>query len=711
MKMDDGELQGIVRTEIEDAITFIDTEIGGERRAAIDFYHGRPFGDEEEGRSQVVSRDVHDTVNAILPSLMRIFFGAENVVEFAPQGEEDVEQAEQATDYVNYVVTNDNDGFGVFYAAIKDALRSKVGFIKYWWDDSITVSTKTYTGLDEMALTALIEDLDKAEKYDLVSSSQDENGTSITIRLKTKQDRARIAAVPPEELLISRDAVCMDSARLVAHRTNKSVSDLVAMGYKKEDIEEAATSSDELETNQERQARNPYVNGDWRSDDRTVRQLLYIEAYPYVDFDGDGIAELRKVCTVGPGYKIVSNEPWDERPFADLHCDPEPHTFFGQSLADKTMDVQRIKSVVMRAGLDSLAQSIFPRTVVVENDGNTEDAMNTEVGAILRARSPTGYVSLPSADLSSSALPYLSYMDELRENRTGMSKVSMGLDAEALQNTTAAASEAQFTRSQERIELVARIMASGVRRLFRGILRLVGENQRAARMVKLRNKWTPINPSAWRTNMDVICTFGLGGGSNQQKAQLLALVAQKQEMIFQTAGLENPIVSGKQYFNTLSKILELGGFKNPDAYFTDPESEEAQANAPAEPPPNPEMEKVKGQLQLEQAKAQSQAQLAMQKHQMDAEAAQRKAEQDHQARIMEIQSAAELKRWETEQTLQLKRETTEAELGMKRELLMAELEMKRETAYLNAEVARETGMAKAEASSSVSDVQPGGDPG
>ena len=477
------------------------------------------------------------------------------------------------------------------------------------------------------------------------------------------------------------------------------------------DIEEAATSSDELETNQERQARNPYVNGDWRSDDRTVRQLLYIEAYPYVDFDGDGIAELRKVCTVGPGYKIVSNEPWDERPFADLHCDPEPHTFFGQSLADKTMDVQRIKSVVMRAGLDSLAQSIFPRTVVVENDGNTEDAMNTEVGAILRARSPTGYVSLPSADLSRSALPYLSYMDELRENRTGMSKVSMGLDAEALQNTTAAAAEGQFTRSQERIELVARIMASGVRRLFRGILRLLGENQRAERMVKLRNKWTPINPSAWRTNMDVICTFGLGGGSNQQKAQLLALVAQKQEMIFQTAGLQNPIVSGKQYFNTLSKILELGGFKNPVAYFTDPESEEAQANAPAEPPPNPEMEKVKAEMALKQQTAQAEQQLQQAKHQAQLQTDDQKAQNDHDLAMARLEAEMTMQREKVGAELELKRQTTEAELAMKRELLMAELQMKRETAYLNAEVARETGMAKAEASSSVSDVEPGGEPG
>lgn len=709
MKMDDGELQAIVRAEIQDAVDFIDSDIGRERKVALDYYFGRKFGDEEEGRSQVVSRDVHDTINAVLPSLMRIFFGAESVVEFAPGGPEDVELAEQMTDAVGYVVTNDNDGFRVLYAAIKDALRLKVGFIKYWWDDSLEVTTKTYTGLDETGLAALLDDLEKSVKAEIVESSQDEDGLTVTIRMKARKDRVIIAAVPPEELLISRDAVCLDTARLVAHRCTKTVSDLVAMGYSRDDIE-AASTGDELEGNEERLARNRYIDSGDDAIDPSMRQMLYVESYIYVDHDGDGIAEMRKVCTVGTGFTVVNNEPCSERPIADLHCDPEPHTFFGQSMADKTMDVQRIKSVVLRAGMDSLAQSIYPRTIVVDNDGNTDDASNTEVGAILRARTPQGYVPLPTENLSAAALPYLSYMDELRENRTGMSKVSMGLDAEALQSTTATAAEGQFTRSQERIELIARIMASGLRRLYRGIMGLLIENQRQARMLKLRGKWVQVDPRRWRTNMDVVCTLGLNGGTPQQRAGLLAMVAEKQEQIIQTAGVNNPLVSLKQYYTTLTKMVELGGIKNPDAYFTDPDSQEGQAQT-GEPPPNPEMAKVQGQLQLQQAKAQADAELAAQKHQIEAEASQRKAEQDHEARLAEIQANAELERWKTEQELALKRETTAAELEMKREVLVQELELKRQTAMLNAAVAHDTGMAKAEASSSVSEVNTGGEPG
>jgi hypothetical protein len=710
MKMDDGELQSILRSEIDDAVSFIDTEIGADRAQALDYYRGRPFGDEEDGRSQVVSRDVHDTINAALPSLMRVFFGSENVVEFAPEGAEDIESAEQATDYVNYIVTNDNDGFQIFYAGIKDALRSKVGFIKYWWDDSVTVTTKTYSGLDEMGLTQLLEDFQKSLEAEVIESSEDEDGLSVKIRLKKRHDRVRIEAVPPEELLISREAKTIETARLVAHRTTKTVSDLVAMGYDRDEIEDASTFGDELEHNDERHARNPFIDGGDDSNDPTMRQVLYVEAYPFVDYDGDGIAELRRVCTVGSGYKVVSNEPWDERCFADLHCDPEPHTFFGQSMADKTMDVQRIKSVVLRAALDSLAQSIYPRTVVVENDGSVEDAQNTEVGAILRARTPTGYVALSTPDLSASALPYLSYMDELRENRTGMSKVSMGLDAEALQSTTATAAEGQFTRSQERIELIARIMASGVRKLFRGILKLVVENQRAQRVVKLRNSWTPVDPRAWRVSMDVVCTVGMGGGTEQQKAQLLALVASKQELIMSTAGFNNPLVTPKQYRNTLTKILELGGIKNPDAYFTDPDDPNVQAEA-EEPPPDPKLveAQMKGQLaqqeaaakmQLAQQESASKLQLQAAEGQQKAAQAEQQAARDHELAVMKLEAE-----------MALKREQISAELMLKREQLAAEIELKRELGLVNAQVAAETGMARAQASTGTSEVSPGGEPG
>jgi hypothetical protein len=677
--MDESTLASILSSEIEDATSFIDSDIGPQRAKAIDRYFGRPYGDEEAGRSQIVSRDVHDTINAILPSLMRVFFGSENVVEFAPESEEDVANAEQATDYINYVVTVDNDGFEVFLAAIKNALREKVGFIKWWWDDSFTVSTTKYTGLDEMALTQLLEDLQKSVEAEIVETSEGDEGLNVTLRLKKRVDRVRIAAVPPDELLIGRRMRTLDDEGYVGHRCEKRVSELVAMGYDRDLVLSCSTDGSELDTSDERLARQPYRDtiGGSTSDD-SARLVLYVESYINVDYDDDGIAELRRICTLGPSFKIVANEPVDERPFTDLQCDPEPHSFFGESVSDKVSDIQWTKTKALRAWADGLAQSVFPRTVVGRG-GNIEDAMNTEVGAVLRAEgSPSeAYFFAAAPNTSQAAFPLITYMDELRENRTGMSKVSMGLDAEALQNTTATAANGQFSRSQERIELIARVMASGVRRLFRGLLKLTAENQRQSRMVKLRNQWVPVDPRSWRVNMDVVPNVALGGGTNAEKVQLLSMMLAKQEMIISTVGPDNPLVTPKQYFNTLAKLIETGGFKDPTAFFTDPESPEAMERMAAkgqEPPmPDPKVEEAKARIELESAKAQAQAQRDEQKAAGDLQLAREK-------HALEMQQRRE----EQAADLAFKRELANAELNLKREEMQMEFALKSEANRMNA---------------------------
>lgn len=696
-KMDDAQLQSIVAAEIADAVSFIDDDIGPQRVKAVEYYFGRPFGDEEPGRSDIVSRDVHDMISAAMPSLMRIFFGPENVVEFEPYGPEDVEEAEQKTDYANYIVTTDNDGFEIFYAVIKNALREKVGFTKTWWDNSEEVCTRTYSGLDEDGLTLLLEDLNAARKAEVVEATEDDAGLSVKIKLTRPVDKVRIEALPPEEFLISRNARTLDDAAFKAHRTTKTVSDLISLGYDRDDIE--AGASDDLDWNEERQARNPALNGWDDAMDPTMRQVLYVEAYVRADYDGDGIAELMKVCTVGPGYRVIHREPADDHPFADFHIDPEPHTFFGESLADKTMDVQESKSRLLRAGFDGLSQSLFPRTVVGKN-GNMEDALNTEVGAILRADGDpsSAYFFQAAPNTAQHAFPFLTYMDELRENRTGMSKVSMGLDAQALQNTTATAAEGNFTRSQERIELMARILASGMRKLFRRVATLVTENQRSERMIKLRNKWVPMDPRGWRADMNVICNVGLGGGSPEQKITVLSMIAGKQETIMLQAGPDNPLVTMKQYHTTLSKLVQEAGFKNPDAFFSDPDSEEVQERmakkAEQPPPPDPRVVEAEQRLQLESQKAQAQMQFNAEKAQADLQIMREK---------MALEMEAQRERFAIE--AEFKREQAAAELQLKREEMAMEFELKRQANELNAAARVQS------ASTAISGPEQGGAPG
>ena len=612
---DEIDIQAIVAGEIEDSVDYIDSTISPFRALATEYYRGDPFGNEEEGRSQVVSRDVRDTVQAILPSLMKVFFSGQNIVEFAPNGPEDVPAAEQATDYINYVVQRDNPGFEIFYSAFKDALVCKTGIIKFYWDSEIEVETSDLTGLDDAALAVLNSDpeldvqVTVAYQGDVDPMTGQPGAPVYDVRVIRRRDkgRLRIASVPPEELLVSRSAISLDDASIIAHRRIMTVSELVAMGYDEDEIDPYANEVDELEDNEERFVRNPQATIDFANrSDIAAKKVLYVEAYVKIDMDGDGIAELRKVCTVGGGYEVVRNEPADMVPFAVFCPDPEPHTFFGMSVADQVMDIQRIKSNIQRNMLDSLALAIHPRVGVVEGQANMDDVLNTEVGGVIRMRAPGMVQPFSMPFVGQQAFPMLEYMDQMRENRTGITKAAAGLAADALQSSTKAAVAATVTAAQQRMELIARIFAeTGMKRLFGGLLRLAIQNQRPNRMVRLRGKFVPVDPRGWDANMDVVVNVALGGGTDESKVAVLTTILQKQEQILQQAGMNNPLVSLAQYRNTLAQILALSGFKDANQFFSDPAMMPPMQQE--QPKPSPEELLAQAQMAAIQADIQKKA--------------------------------------------------------------------------------------------------------
>lgn len=614
--MSEDELQGVISAEITDAISFIDDDIGGNRALATEYYYGQPFGDEEEGRSQVVSMDVRDTVQGILPSLMRIFFGPERVVEFTPQGPEDVQNAEQATDYVDFIFKRDNPGFKILHSAFKDALVRKVGIIKYWWDESVEVKAESFSMLDEQSMMMLTEDPDieisAVREYPVPGTEPTNEAQGIMtpppmmydveIKRRIKSGKVKIEALPPEEFLIDRRAKSIDEATFVGHRTMKTVSDLVAMGYDYDEMVEAAGNGNDFDNNQEYQARNPFaVISTANNGDPSSKSVLYIEGYLKVDFDGDGIAEMRRVCTIGTGNKVIRNEIVDDRQFADFCPDPEPHTFFGMCPADVVMDIQRIKSNVQRGILDSLAQAIHPRTAIVEGQANMEDVLNTEVGAVIRMRAPGMVQPFTTPFVGQAAFPMLDYLDDIKQTRTGISKAAAGLDADALQSTTKAAVSATVNAAHQHIEMIARIFAeTGLRKLFTGILKLVVENQDRARMVRLRNTFVPIDPRSWDSKMDVTVNVGVGDGTIEDRINILNQVATRQEMIITQQGPSNPVVTIPQYTNTLTKMLQLGGIKDSQNYFN---QLPADFQLPEPPAPKPTPEEILAQVQAQSIQA------------------------------------------------------------------------------------------------------------
>ena len=634
--MDDTELQGIVAGELEDAVSYIDADVSPIRAKGTEYYRGDPFGNEEDGRSQVVAMEVRDTVSAMLPSLMRVFFSTENVVEYMPRGPEDVAGAQQATDYANYIFSNDNNGFMTTYALFKDSLVRKCGIAKYWWDEVEEVKIEEYSGLDDQTVQMLMSEQAEVK---IVVSYPDPSVTpdmtqidpmtgnfppqpmlhDVQIKRMTKEGRIKIMAVPPEELVIDRRARSFDDAGIIAHRQMATVDDLLQMGYELDEIEENISSTD-LDSNDEYLARQPLSTtmGSGDSLNPGQRRVLYVESYIRVDFDGDGIPELRKVCCMGSGYTVVRNLPSSYIPFVDFPCDPEPHTspLEAMSIFDLTHDIQEIKSEVLRNTLDSLAQSIHPRTAVVEGQVNIDDVLNNETGAIIRMRAPGMVQPFSTPFVGQAAFPMLDYMDSMKEDRTGMSKAAMGLDADALQSSTKAAVAATIGASQGRLELQARILAEGMKKLFKGILYLMTTHQDKPRMVRLRNEWVEIDPRVWNSSMDVTVNIGLGNGDTNERIQALTMIAGKQEQIMQQFGLSNPVVTPAMYIRSIQKIIELSGFKDASSYI---QTLPADFQMPQADAPKPTPEEVLAQVQAQSIQADIQkkaAELELKREQM-----------------------------------------------------------------------------------------------
>jgi hypothetical protein len=684
--MPDEELQGIVGKEIDDAIDFIDNHISPIRAAATQYYRGEPFGNEEDGRSQVVSMDVRDTVQALMPSLMRIFHGSDQTVEYVPQGPEDVAAAKQATDYANYIINRDNNGFLEMHSAFMDALVRKVGILKVYWDDQTKFETVSYSGLDDASLAALMSD--PAVDVEIVASEpmgepmQDPlTGENMPVPMMhavratyTHPDgRVKLEAVPPEEFLISRESKSVEQADYVAHRRIVTVSELVAMGYDYDEVSDLGASYDDMDTNVERYTRNRALTNEMNErHDPAMKKVLYVENYIKVDYDGDGIAELRKVCTAGDGNKILMNEPCDMAPFSTLCPDPEPHDFFGMSVADTVMDIQRIKSSIMRNTLDSLSMSIHPRVAVVEGMVNIDDAMSTEVGSIIRQRAAGQIQPLSMPFVGQASFPVLKYMDEVKEARTGISKASKGLDANALQSSTATAVAATVSAAQQQVEMIARIFAeTGVKRMYELVLHLVTTHQDRERMIKLNNNFVPIDPRVWNSDMDVTVNVALGRGSDTERMLMLRQIAEMQKDAMSTMGPINPLTDMQKLSNTLKSMTEIAGFKDTSQFWGDPSQ--------FQPPPQdkkPDINEQLIQVQIQQIQADIQkkaAELQMEREKFQLEDDRKRDELDAELFV----KAEELK---AKYGTQLNVEQIRSDLAINREVMKAQADVIKEAA-------------------------------
>jgi len=657
MAISELEFEGIVRSEIESAINHHDTELSGQRVENLDYYMGEPFGNEIDGRSKVVSTEVADVIEMMMPSLMKIFTASGEFVRFAPRGPEDVEAAAQATDYVNFILSNDNNGFVTIHNVMKDALLFKLGVVKSYYDETENVTEENYEALSEDELTALVSDPDIEVTGQSATEQEDEFAPTlfdIKVKKTTRFGRVVIENIPPEEFLFSRRAKSMDDCTFAAHRTHLSVSDLVGMGYDQDEVESYA-GAEEADSELQERFEDLESGAEKTTSDPSQRSVLFTEVYIKSDYDGDGIAELRRVVCLGPAYTVMENEPYDMMPFSVVSPILMPHRMVGRSVAELVKDLQEIKSALLRQQLDNIFATNNSRIAAVEGQVNMDDLMSNRPGGVVRMRAPGMVQPITPPAISQMTFPLLQYIDQVKETRTGLTRASMGLDPDSLQSSTRAAVSATISAAQQKIEMIARVFAeTGIKHLMKTVLHLVQLYQQEARVIRLRNSFVKMDPQSWDAQFDTIVEVGLGTGDIEKRISVLGQVAAKQEEILTKLGVANPLCTLKQYRDTLAKIIELNGFKDVSAFLLDPDDLPPELQAKIQARHSQQATPQDEVIALEKAKAQAEIESDRMKMQAEIEIKRERAALEMELKREELQLKMELRAQEMQMEAQLR---------------------------------------------------------
>ena len=655
--MDETELLELLRQKEQSASHYIHGQLASERVAAMREYYRLPYGNEEDGWSQIVASDVSDSVEWILPALLKTFTATDKAVSFEPNAEKDVAGAEQATDACNYVFYKQNNGFLILYTALKDMLTIKNCAVMWRKEDTETVSSVPFKDATEEMLAMMLQEsedseIEAATPGPLIGQDGqpqiDDMGMPITVytgRMKKTEKRSivKVEAFSPEDLLVDREwttpllADCPYVARLI----RVTLSDLKLMGYDCDasdlrasdhgDLTNRLTSVNKFESTQIADF------GDTKNespDDSMATGWLRME-YVLADFDGDGIAE--RLCIYRLEEKILKREVVSHVPIATsspiLNC----HRWDGMSIADAVSDLQKLHTELLRQTLNNLYLTNNPRTKVLTDANwsplaNIDDLLDGRIGGVLRQRDVNAISEQVTTFTAGASMPMLEYVQSMRENRTGVSRTSQGLNPDSM-NNTATGRAMDMSAAMQRVELIARIIAETlVKPIFQGILKVLTDGDMQKMCFRLRDEFVEYDPNEWRDQYDMTINVGLGTGDVQQKAAQLMMIAELQEK-----GMAIGLTTPAHLYHTGAKIIENAGFKDVQNFLQDPSK---QPLPPKEPPIEIQIEQMRIQAdgQKHQAETQSDIQKFQAETQMTREVEQIKAD----AKLREIQGNLEL---------------------------------------------------------------------
>jgi hypothetical protein len=680
----DDELLRIVGDERKRAVGFeTDSALITDRERALNYYKGvMPDVVAPANRSQAVSTDVPDAVRTIMPDLVEIFTGGEDVAAFVPTGPQDEAAAQQETDYVRHVVFNDNDGWRTLYTMFQDALVVKTGLVKYWWEDY--TETEQLRGVNLLELQAASQDAELSDVRPSAEAAPEDGGYGPIGQLFDATATRRggklcVRAIPPDDFTVAADTVSLKDATYCCMRSRPRAQELLARGIA-EDVVERLPSYGVLndQVNIARDTANESSLSQGAVGQGDLRQVEVHEHYVRIR-EGDELV-LHRVETDGTDSVLIDREVVERIQIAAITPFLVSHRFHGLSVADLLGEIQKINTALTRAHLDSVYFALNQRMEVAEvqaNEFTISDLLRNEPGIPVRSKTGNALRPITAGGAGFNALESLEYFQTVSERRSGIVRAAQGLTPDTL-HETARGALALLSQAQKRVRLIARTFAeTGVKDLFLGVHALLRQHATQAQTVRLRGQWVNIDPTSWGERTDMTVEVGLGASGAEVELQALqGLLPVFEQVIQMQGGPHGPLVNLQNVYALLKRLVEKSGVKSPDSLVTDPSAPPAPGTAPVPPPappPNPELIKAQGQMQAAQAKIIADQRTAQAKAQADAQLDLQRATIDAQVERYKADQQAQLAREKMAQDLQIEREKIAADVALNRELAMAKM--------------------------------------
>lgn len=596
------DLQSFVTQSIDRAVDFMESEISERQNTAQRYYDGGSAIKSEPGRSKVTITKVREAVRNVMPSIMRAFYTAPVVGQYEPRNPWDEQMAKSATEVVDSIL-DAAGGYKIMLEASHDAMFPRCGFVTWGWEVKQRPVFTQYSNVSEMEIAALEQDgeaiVTERSESNVVDSATGEPLYEITVRRLASEGKLYIDSIAPETTFVDRNATCIEDSRVFGFQKNRPRSDLHEMG-----IPEWRTrnlSEGEQDPMNEREARQGYSpEHENQPQDPSSREVLVTEVWIRVDADGDGIAELRRMLCAGTKHEILLDEPVDDIDVAAFRTEIEPHTFFPVALSEMMVPDQDAATSLLRAIIDNAHAVNNPRLEIDENNANVEDAMNGEIGALVRVRRMNSIREIVTSPNGMGTLSVLQYMDQQGQAKTGTSNAALGLDPDALQSTTQKGVEATISTATAMIELMTRNIAeTGISRVMRGLLKTIIRNSPQSFWVRIDDQFQQVNPRFWHAEVNVSVNVGLGNGQPAEKLGALQMVAAKQEEILRTYGASNPFnITYENWRNSMRSMLKLVGIHNLSDFFPPADQQQIvqyeQQAAQNAPDPNAAAKEIAG---------------------------------------------------------------------------------------------------------------------